>query len=524
MIMLQCTVVVARQIFTIATKTFEKIQFNKQDITMYETLYLLLHRGKRTTLSTLCWLVVLLPYISYAQSQNYNLIYIMVDDLGKEWISAYGADGITTPNIDALANEGMKFNNFYCMPQCTPTRVALLTGQYPFRNGWVNHWDVPRWGGGCSFDPQKNPCFPNSIRDAGYRTAIAGKWQIDDFRVEPDAMQQAGFDEHCMWTGYETGNKPSAERYQNPYIHQAGSSTARTGKFGPDVFTDFIVDFIGHNKEHPMMIYFPMVLTHGPWVATPDQPNVTSRLDKHIAMVRYMDKIVGRIVQAVDDNNLREQTIIIFTTDNGSSKVITGSINGRKVKGAKSQTSEGGICVPFIANCPGQVPQGIESNALIDITDIAPTFCEIAGIKNPDSRFDGKSFADVLFGQSSKSKRDWIMSMGGGNHAKLTDQGVENQYWFRDRVIRNERYKLFVGTDRQPKKLIDLQNDAAENKDLLDSKSKEVESAKEVFMKAINNMPKVDADPAYTPLEQRDWYLKPTAKSQVWKKGSPNKG
>lgn len=81
-----------------------------------------------------------------------NILFILVDDLGKEWISTYGAEDIQTPNIDALAKSGIKFNNVYSMPQCTPTRVTLLTVQYPFRHGWVNHWDVPRWGGGVHFD------------------------------------------------------------------------------------------------------------------------------------------------------------------------------------------------------------------------------------------------------------------------------------------------------------------------------------------------------------------------------------
>lgn len=95
------------------------------------------------------------------------------------------------PYIDRLAQSGIRFENAYSMPQCTPSRVTLLTGQYPFRHGWVNHWDVPRWGSGCHFDPEQNPCFPLLLRQAGYASAAAGKWQIDDFRVEPEALGEA---------------------------------------------------------------------------------------------------------------------------------------------------------------------------------------------------------------------------------------------------------------------------------------------------------------------------------------------
>ena len=110
-------------------------------------------------MSRICLLILMLGFIccrpetqSDQASAPPNILFIMVDDLGKEWISCYGAEEVQTPRIDALAASGTKFNHVYSMPQCTPTRVSLLTGQYPFRHGWVNHWDVPRWGAGAHFD------------------------------------------------------------------------------------------------------------------------------------------------------------------------------------------------------------------------------------------------------------------------------------------------------------------------------------------------------------------------------------
>ena len=141
----------------------------------------------------------------------------MVDDLGKDWISCYGADQIKTPRIDALAAGGMKFNSAWSMPQCTPTRVTLLTGQYPFRHGWTQHYDVPRWGGeGLSW--KKFTTFARILRDSGYATAIGGKWQINHLGKQPDALKHHGFDEHCVWTGVEAGRAETEQRYWDDHI------------------------------------------------------------------------------------------------------------------------------------------------------------------------------------------------------------------------------------------------------------------------------------------------------------------
>ena len=276
-----------------------------------------------------------------------NIVLIMADDLGKEWISAYGAEDIQTPHIDALATEGMLFRNVYSMPQCTPSRVTLLTGQYPFRHGWVNHWDVPRWGGGAHFDETMNPSLAKELKTAGYTTCIAGKWQIDDFRVEPDALINNGFDSFCMWTGYESGVAQSARRYDDPYIFTSNGSLTHGSAFGPDLFTDHIVQFIHEHREDPFFIYYPMVLPHRPFVNTPTDSSDTS-LEKHKGMVRYLDMLTGRIVSALDRANVLDNTIIIWTSDNGSTRSISGRLKGHLVKGGKSMTTESGICVPFV--------------------------------------------------------------------------------------------------------------------------------------------------------------------------------
>jgi len=454
-----------------------------------------------------------------------NILFVLVDDLGKEWISSYGAEDIVTPNIDALATSGMQFNNVYSMPQCTPTRVSLLTGQYPFRHGWVNHWDVPRWGGGAHFDENLNPSLVKELQRAGYKTCVAGKWQIDDFRVEPDAMAKNGFDEFCMWTGYEAGIKASAERYQDPYIYTKSGSKTYEGSFGPDVFRDFIIDFMTEKKEEPFFVYYPMVLTHTPFVNTPDE-SAEDDLGKHKAMVRYTDKIVGELVNTLKKNDLLENTIVVFTTDNGTATSITGSYRGQMIKGGKTSTTETGIAEPFIVSWPGHIESNIESNALIDFTDILPTFLDIAGVgskvkwspENATHEIDGKSFKNVLLNNSEKSEREWIVGMGGGNNARLTDKGVENQYTYRDRVIRNEQYKLYIGSNKEPEKFFDLKNDPYERRNIIDSLETSVAKENlEKLLAVVKSFPSKDNDPKYVPNPPQFWDVEITAKSQDWK-------
>ncbi|WZV04155.1 sulfatase-like hydrolase/transferase [Lentisphaerota bacterium WC36G] len=236
-----------------------------------------------------------------------NIIFILIDDLGKEWLDVYGAKNIKLPNINRLAQTGMTFNNVYSMPQCTPSRCCLLTGLYPGNNGMVDHWDVPRWGRGVHFDPtQYQAVWAREMKKIGYMTAAAGKWQIDDFRIEPNAMVEAGFDKWCMWTGYETGNKPSGKRYWNLYlIYDNKKAQTYHGKFGPDLVNDFVLDFITKNRHKPFFVYYPMLLTHSPYVTTPHEPNAKNVTEKHKAMTRYADFLIGKVVDKLIELKLR---------------------------------------------------------------------------------------------------------------------------------------------------------------------------------------------------------------------------
>ncbi len=436
-----------------------------------------------------------------------NILFIMVDDLGKDWIGCYGADDVSTPNIDALASNGMKFTHAYAMPQCTPTRVTLLTGQYPWRTGWVNHWDVPRWGVGY-FDWEHYATFARVVQTAGYKTCAAGKWQINDFRLEPQAMRKHGFDDWCLWTGYETGNPPSGKRYWDPYIHTPSGSKAYAEQFGPDIYADYLIDFMKRNRDQPMCLYYPMTLTHGPLVSPPGAAQGLKGRDQFRAMVEYTDLLVGKLVSALDELDLRERTIIIFTTDNGSPGGLLGTIDGKRPAGGKASKFEGGVCMPFIVNWPQHVPAGTTTDALTDFTDMLPTFADLARASVPDDwKLDGVSLAPVMLGKAKDSKRKWIMALGHGP-AKLTATGIAGKSPFVSRVIRDRRWKAWVNEQRKIDQLFDLQTDPLEQTNLIDQLSvldSEARAAFDKFQAVIDHQPAQDARPRYRTRDPNPW-------------------
>ncbi len=453
------------------------------------------------------------------KTERPNILFILADDMGKEWVSAYGAQDIKTPNIDQLSNEGIRFDNAWSHPQCTPSRVSLITGQYPYRNGWVNHWDTPRWGH-AYLDWTQNQSVASIMQDAGYATVAAGKWQVNDFRVEPEAMTKHGFDDYAMWTGYESGNPASAERYWDPYIHTKKGSKTYQGQFGEDIFADFLLSFIEDNKEQPWFAYFAMNLPHSPYITPPHRSTLDTNLDKHKAMVEYADIVLARMLTRLEAMGERENTIIIWTTDNGTNKSIVGRLNGRNVRGGKQLTTENGINSPFIVNGPGLVPAGVVSDALVDFTDILPTFADLANAKIPaDYQLDGKSFAPYILAKQTDSERTSILSMGGRNEAAVSAQGVENKFVFRDRVIRDKRYKLYVKA-KSPlefEKLVDLQNDPEEKTNLINSKDPKIIAAKAALINVARAQPAKDNDPKYRKRHALDWDKPVTVTSQKWK-------
>ena len=425
-----------------------------------------------------------------------NIVLIMADDLGKEWLSCYGGEEMQTPNLDQLAADGTRYDNAYSMPVCTPTRVTLLTGQYPFRHGWVNHWDVPRWGKGAHFDPDQNHTIARVLRGAGYATAIAGKWQINDFRLQPEVLRQHGFDDWCVWTGYEDGNPPSDKRYWDPYLHTRSGSSTHKDQYGTDVFRDFALEFLERNRHRPNFLYLPLCLPHTPFVTTPAHPNAEGKVAKYQAMVNYVDQFVGDMRRGIDELGLDQQTIIIFTTDNGSTRGLKAQRNGRLVQGGKNTLSQSGCNVPFLVYIPHQANPVKVSEQLIDFSDLFPTLADFADAEIPPKlTLDGQSFA-------TGPARTWLMSMG-GHPAEFRDGRVHSKQRFADRVVRNQEYKLWL-ENSQASRLFHLPSDPGEQQNLILSTDPEHVAAHRELLEILAQMPAQDASPHYQPLVESE--------------------
>jgi len=344
-------------------------------------------------------------------AQKPNVILVMVDDMGRDWVSCYGAKH-QTPNIDRLAKEGVRYQTAWCTPICTPTRVTLLTGQYPFRHGWVQHYDVPRWGG-AGLRADRFITFARLLREGGYATVIGGKWQINHLGKDPDALKQHGFDEHCVWPGVEEGKPETQERFWNGLLVTNGKRSKVP--YGPDTINDFLIDYIKRHKNDPFLIYYPMLLTHGPHTTTPmnkaNAPQGKPAL--YAGNVTYMDHLVGKLVAAVDKMGLKEKTLIAFTGDNGSAS--SGILNGEPYPKGKGRQADWGAHVPFIVRAPFLNKGGVVSRDLIDFTDLYPTFLDLAGIALPKTlKLDGKSFLPSLRGSEDPyEKRSWVYSQLG---------------------------------------------------------------------------------------------------------------
>jgi arylsulfatase A len=391
----------------------------------------------------------------------------MADDLGCETLGCYGGTSYETPN---LAAGGMRFRHGYSMPVCHPTRVTLLLGRYP------SHVGSPGWGRFPVAEEKRT--LAHVLGRAGYATAIAGKWQLILLGKNPQHPHELGFDDYCLFGWHE------GPRYYEPYLWQNGKLRDDVaGRYGPDVYTEFLIDFIEENRGRPFLAYYSMALCHDVTddLREPVPFGPHGRYDNYEEMVEAADERVGRLVAALDRLGLRENTLILFTGDNGTPrsyiataidgklvrKPITSRMGDVEIRGGKGSLTDAGTNVPLIANWKGTIAPGQVADDLVDFSDFLPTFAELAGAPLPEGvEIDGVSFAPRLRGTGGKGRR-WAYAEHRG------------KCW-----VRTQRWKLY-----DDGRLIDVPSDPEEQHPIPpDAASPEATAARKMLRAGLDEL------------------------------------
>lgn len=373
-------------------------------------------RLKRPVIA-LVLLTCVLPVLCQAQPpKRPNIVVILADDLGYGDLASYGSDRNQTPYIDQLAEKGLRFTDYHANgPMCTPTRVALMTGQYQNRFGA----ELESALDGASVDghgglPTSVYTMAEALRDLGYETGMYGKWHMG--LTHPFVPTQHGFNDFRGILDSEADHFTHIGRWGR-YDWWHNDTLKHEDGYSVDLVTDHSVDFINRHKDEPFFLYVSHLAIHFPWQG-PDDPAYRvagndysddkwgiipdhDRVDTHIkTMVEALDTGVGKIMKALESNGLTENTIVIFTSDNGgyveyklAADFNNISSNG-VYRGQKMDVYEGGHRVPFIISWPGTIPEGQVRDDLIMTMDMYPSFVKLAGGKIPE-RLDGKDISRV---------------------------------------------------------------------------------------------------------------------------------
>lgn len=360
----------------------------------------------------IAFLVIALAAVAHGATTKPNVVLIMIDDFGYECLTANGGESYKTPVMDQLAATGVRFEQLHVQPLCTPTRAALMTGR-------MNKHNYTRFG---HLDPSQKT-FGNLLKDAGYATCITGKWQLSNGLEGPAHF---GFDEYCLW---QVVRRPG--RYKNPGLEINGKQQDYSNnEYGPDLVNDYALDFIQRQKDKPFLVYYPMMLTHSPYDATPDSVDYreaeskegTTKKGHFPDMVAYADKLIGKLILKLEELNLRENTMVLILGDNGTGKGTPSRFQGRDVLGGKGTSTQWGTRVPGIGSWPSRFASGLVCRDMIDPVDFLPTICEVAGVNVPVAlKTDGRSFLPQLRGEKGTPRSAHYVwyNPNGGAEAKF---------------------------------------------------------------------------------------------------------
>lgn len=434
-----------------------------------------------------------------------NIIYILADDLGYGDLSCYGQDLFSTPNIDRLAANGMLFTQHYSgSTVCAPSRSALMTGMHTGHTFVRGNKEIQPEG---QYPiPDNTYTLAEAMKKAGYATGAFGKWGLGFPGSEGDPVNQ-GFDTFFGYNCQRMGHHyyPHHLWSNKDSINLEKNAGKLKGTYAPDLIHEEVLSFIETNQEKPFFLYIPSIIPHAELIA-PDSimdkyrgeflpeksyegydegPNYRrgpyeSQEEAHAAfaaMIEILDRQVGEIVQKIEDLGLTEETLIMFTSDNGPHQEGGADpeyfdSNG-PLRGVKRDLYEGGIRVPFIASWPGKIKPGSTSDHVSAFWDLFPTIAEISGIERPE-QLDGISFLPTLLGQPDQEKHEylyWEFHEKGGRIA------VRKDNW------KAVRYNV-LKEPNAPLELYDLSTDIGESNNVADDHPEVVERMQEIFRTA----------------------------------------
>ena len=419
-----------------------------------------------------------------------NIIFIMADDLGYTDVACFGSKYYETPNIDRLASQGMRFTNYHQHQNCTPTRAALMSGQYSARTGVYTVGGIER------FDWSRRPLrpvdnvtnlpldrviLPQALKSAGYATGMFGKWHIgNDGPYHPG---KRGFDEAIVSQGahFDFATNPKVEYPKGQYL--------------ADFLTDKAVDFIRRHKDGPFFLYLPHFGVHSPHHAKPeliakfkDKPPVGGHHSPiYAAMIASVDESVGRVMALLDELKLADNTLLIFTSDNGGVggydregiQKTNNITDNAPLRSGKGSLYEGGTRVPFIVRWPGQTKPGSASNVPAIHVDIYPTLVALAGGKMPDTQvFDGESLAPLIRNPNATLAREAIYQHFPG----YLGAGADSWRTTPVSLMHAGDWKLMEYLEDGRLELYNLRDDLGERRNLVNS---EPERAKAMHAKLV---------------------------------------
>ena len=431
-----------------------------------------------------------------------NVIIVLIDDMGMTDLSCYGSKFYESPNIDQLAKDGVRFTHGYsACTVCSPTRAALLTGKYPARlhiTDWIAGHErpkaklkIPDWQ---KFLPFEEITLAEQLKSAGYATASIGKWhltpglKVGDEAYYPD---KHGFDINIG--GYARGQPPS---YFSPYKIPT-LTDGPVGEYLTDREANEAVKFIETNKDKPFFLYLPHYAVHQPIAGKPevvakfkakDTTDLKQKNATYAALVSSVDDAMGTIRAALKRLKIDEQTIIIFTSDNGG---LIGTTDNSPLRAGKGSAYEGGVRVPLIMFWPGVTKAGtLEPTPAISI-DIYPTVLEMTGIKPLQSLIDGNSLASLLK-SGAKPDRDTIFW-----HYPHYHPGGATPY----SAIRSGDYRLVHFYEDGHDEMYNVATDVSETKDLAvtePDRAKALRTRLDAWLKSVDaQLP--TTNPAYDP-------------------------